>query len=146
MKPVFLLASAALLAAATAPAAAAKAHPVYDKAVLASMESVKCGTTENTGKSWKGELLGTESSKVQASDVLCQEYVLQSDRVVYRIRPKDQKHAVLLPVGDAVEFRIHKDKLYVRDAEREKKEREYTVVAMKPREQTEVAKSESGSH
>ena len=52
---------------------------------------------------------------------------------VFRIRPTDQKHPVLLPVGESVEFRIHKDKLYLRDPERDKKEREYIVLSMQPR-------------
>jgi len=39
----------------------------------------------------------------------------------------------LLPVGESVEFRIHKDKLYLRDPEGDKKEREYVVVSMQPR-------------
>lgn len=134
-----------IMAPMGAPVAAAKDRPVYDRAVLSSMESVKCGTSESAVKSWKGEILGTDSSKKEASDILCQEYVLQTDHVIYHIRPTDQKHPMLLPVGDAVEFRIHKDKLYVLDVEREKKERQYTVVAMEPRTQTEVAKSGTAS-
>jgi len=59
--------------------------------------------------------------------------VLQSDHVVYRIRPADQKHAVLLPVGDPVDFRIHKDRLYLMDPESDKKERQYIVLSMRPR-------------
>jgi hypothetical protein len=53
-------------------------------------------------------------------------------RIVYRVRPTDQKHPVLLPEGESVEFRIHKVKLYLRDPEGDKKEREYVVLSMPP--------------
>jgi hypothetical protein len=116
-----------------APAALPKDPPTYDKGLLLSMESSTCGTAEKGGKSVAGEVLGTDSSHRQTEEVLCQAYVLQSDRIIYRIRPTDQKHPVLLPVGESVEFRIRKDKLYVRDPEVDKKEREYIVLSMQPR-------------
>jgi hypothetical protein len=31
--------------------------------------------------------------------------------VIYRIRPRDDKHPVLLPVGEKAQFRIQKDKM-----------------------------------
>lgn len=133
MKAPFLLAGLALMVAAVCPTAPAKDHPVYDKAVLLSMQSAKCGSTEGDHKTLAGEILGTDSSKKQSEDVLCQEYVLQDAHVIYHIRPTDQKHPLLLPIGDSIQFRIHKDKFYLLDAELDKKERVYTVVAMEPR-------------
>jgi hypothetical protein len=65
--------------------------------------------------------------------VLCQEYILKSDRLIYRIRPKDDKHPALLPVGESAEFRIHRDKMLLRVPESDSKEREYIVVSMTPR-------------
>jgi hypothetical protein len=124
------LLTAVLLAA---PAAFPKDRPVYDKGVLLSMESSTCGTTQKDAKTLAGEILGTDSSHRQTEEVLCQEYVLQSDRTVYRIRPVDQKHPVLLPVGESVDFRIRKDKLYLFDPERDRKERQYIVLSMQPR-------------
>jgi hypothetical protein len=58
---------------------------------------------------------------------------LQADRVIYRIRPKDDKHPALLPIGETAEFRIQKDKLILRVPEANDKERDYTVVSMTPR-------------
>jgi len=116
-----------------APAALPKDQPTYDKGVLLSMESTTCGTAERDAKSVTGEILGTDSAHKQVQEMLCQEYVLQGARIVYRIRPTDQKHPVLLPVGESVDFRIHKDKLYLRDPEGDKKEREYIVLSMQPR-------------
>jgi hypothetical protein len=124
------------LALLSGPILFAKDQPSYDKAALLSMESSTCGMAEKAGKTVSGEILGTDASRKQTQEVLCQEYVLESDRIVYRIRPNDQKHPVLLPVGESVEFRIHKDKLYLRDPEGDKKEREYVVVSMQPRADT----------
>ena len=112
----------------------AKDVPTYDKGTLLSMDSSTCGTAENGGKSITGEILGTDSSHRKTQEVLCQEYVLQSDHITYRIRPKDDKHPVLLPVGQKIQFRLHKDKLYLRDPEGDQKEREYSVLSMQMRE------------
>lgn len=116
------------------PVIFAKDVPAYDKGTLLSMDSSTCGTAENGGKSITGEILGTDSSHKKTQEVLCQEYVLQSAHITYRIRPKDDKHPVLLPVGQAIQFRLHKDKLYLRDPEGDQKEREYTVLSMQMRE------------
>jgi hypothetical protein len=139
MKVVAALALLALPLLA-APAVPAKAPPTYEKGLLMSMESSTCGMAEKGGKSVTEELLGTDGSHKQTQEVLCQEYVLQSDRIVYRIRPNDQKHPTLLPVGESVEFRIHKDKLFLRDPEGDKKDREYMVLSMQTRPDTGEAK------
>jgi len=125
------LTTIALLACAAA--ASAKDRPAYEKGKLVSMESVSCGYAENSGKSVTGELLGTDSAKKQTKEVLCQEYVLEGQHIIYRIRPKDEKHPVLLPVGEDAEFRIQKDKLLLRVPEADDKEREYTVLSMTAR-------------
>lgn len=130
MKKTALIAIALLASAALA---SAKDRPAYEKGKLVSMESVSCGYAENSGKSVSGEILGTDSAKKQTKEVLCQEYVLEGQHIIYRIRPKDDKHPVLLPVGEAAEFRIQKDKLLLRVPEGDGKEREYTVLSMTPR-------------
>ena len=122
---VILLASTALFA---------KDPASYDKGILLSMQSTMCGTSENDGKTVAGEILGTDSSHKKTQVVLCQEYVLQADHTTYHIRPKDDKHPLLLPVGQAVQFRIHRDKMYLRDPEGDQKEHEYTVVSMEMRQ------------
>jgi len=113
---------------------AAKEHD-YQKGTLLRMDSTSCGMQEKGSKSVAGELLGTDAQSKKTQEVLCQEYVLQTDRVVYRIRPKDDKHPVLLPIGETAQFRIHKDKLILKVAEgSDDKEREYIVVSMTPRQ------------
>jgi hypothetical protein len=111
----------------------AKDPPTYDKGMLVGMDSSSCGMAEKGSKTVAGELLGTDGQHKMTQDVLCQEYVLQSDRIVYHIRPSDEKHPVLLPVGEAIEFRIHKDKLYLLNREGDNKEREYSVISMQVR-------------
>ena len=110
-----------------------KEPPPYEKAVLVQMDSSACGYSEKDGKTIAGEIFGTDGQHKNTKEVLCQEYILKSDRVIYRIRPKDDKHPVLLPVGESAEFRIHKDKMILRVPETENKEREYFVVSMTPR-------------
>jgi hypothetical protein len=138
-----LLVGVTLLATFTAlaPGISAKDAPSYDKGVLISMDSKACGAAQNTGKSLTDQIIGSDSEHKKVQEVLCQEYVLQGDRITYRIRPKNDKHPVLLPVGDAVEYRIYKDKMYVRNPEGDRKEREYAVVSMQPRTDVKVARS-----
>jgi hypothetical protein len=98
------------------------------------MDSSACGVQEKDGKTVAGEIFGTDGQHKKTEQVLCQEYILQSDHVIYRIRPKDDKHPVLLPIGETAQFRIHKDRLILRVPESDGKEREYFVVSMSPRE------------
>ena len=127
--PAFFLFSACL---AQDPAQA-KDKPAYEKGVLLQMDSTSCGYSEKDGKTLAGQIVGTDGLHKKTQEVLCQEYILQSDRVIYRIRPKDDKHPTLLPIGEAAQFRIHKDKLLLRVPESDDKEREYIVVSMTPR-------------
>ncbi len=119
----------------------AKDKPAYEKGVLLQMESSACGLAEKDGKTLAGEIFGTDGQHKNTQQVLCQEYTLQTERVTYRIRPKDDKHPALLPIGETAQFRIHKDKLVLRVIESGDKEREYIVVAMTPR--TDAAQNHS---
>ena len=124
-----------------APALLAKDPPSYDRGTLLSMDSTSCGYAEKDGKTITGEILGTDGAHKNRQEVLCQEYLLQSDRMIYRVRPRDSKHPVLLPVGESVDFRIHKDMLFLRDPEGDKKEREYIVVSIQPRQDVKEARN-----
>jgi hypothetical protein len=101
---------------------------------LLQMDSVECGADQKSGKSFAGEMLGTDAAHQKTHVLLCQEYLLQTDHVIYRIRPRDDKHPVLLPVGEKAQFHIDKDKLKLRVEDLDDKEREYTVVSMTPRD------------
>jgi len=133
-----------ILAFATTMSMQAKDAPVYEKGVLLQMDSSSCGSAEKDGKTIAGEIFGTDGQHKNTRIVMCQEYVLQAERVTYRIRPKDDKHPVLLPVGETAQFRIHKDKLVLRVPEADGKEREYFVLSMTPRSDVAVASKPSG--
>jgi len=113
---------------------AAKDHADYQKGTLLRMDSSACGMQEKGSKSVTGEILGTDAQNKKTQEVLCQEYVLQGEHVTYRIRPKDDKHPTLLPIGETALFRLHKDKLVLKVPESDSKEREYIVVSMTPRD------------
>ena len=133
----------AMLLLATSPLLA-KEKPAYRRGVLVQMDSSSCGFSEKGAKTLTGEILGTDDQHKKTQQLLCQEYVLQTERITYRIRPKDDKHPTLLPIGETAEFRIHKDKLVLRVPEADGKEREYLVLSMTPRE--DVAENRPGAH
>lgn len=124
---------AALLLAATAYAKEPKA---YQSGKLLQMDSVNCGVDEKDAKSFTGELVGTDSGHKKTQQLLCQEYLVQTDKMIYRIRPKDAKHPVLLPVGERAQFRLDKDKMILRVEDLDSKERDYIVVSMMPRSES----------
>ena len=132
------------LAAFLASGAVAKEHD-YQKGVLLRMDSTTCGFSEKDGKTLMGQIVGTDGQHKKAQETLCQEYVLQGDRLTYRIRPRDEKHPVLLPIGETAQFRIHKDKLVLRVPEADGKEREYQVISMVPREDVDKTQSARNS-
>ena len=124
-----------------ASVAYAKEPKPYDGGKLLQMESVACGVDENSGKSFAGEIIGTDGAHKKTHELLCQEYILQSNKVIYRIRPKDEKHPVLLPVGEQAQFRLEKDKMVLRVEDMDNKDREYVVVSMTPREDSSSEKA-----
>jgi hypothetical protein len=103
----------------------------YQSGTLSEMTSVECGYDENGGKGFVGTVLGTDAQHKKTREALCPEYVLRTDRVIYRIRPKEEKHPVLLPVGEKAQFRMKKDRMVLRVPEGDDKEREYTVVSVR---------------
>jgi hypothetical protein len=120
----------ALVPVLAATVAFGKDHS-YEKGKIVSMDSSTCGMAEKSSKTLAGEVLGTDADHKNTEQVLCQEYVLQGEHVLYHIRPLDQKHPSLLPVGEDAEFRIDKDKVMLRVPESsDEKERAYSVVSM----------------
>jgi hypothetical protein len=126
-----------------ASAAYAKDPKTYLTGKILQMDSVQCGMAEKDAKSFAGEMLGTDSGSKKTRELLCQEYVLQAERVIYRIRPRDEKHPVLLPVGEQAQFRLQKDKMLLRVEDLDSKEREYIVVSMTPRSDSSTADATS---
>lgn len=119
------LALAVLLLASLAQAQEPKK---YHTGQLLQMESLQCTVFENS-------LSGADD----ADKTLCQEYVLEGGNVLFHLRAKSAKHPVLLPVGKNVDYRIEEDRFYLHLAAADKKEHEYLVVSMEPRDQPEAA-------
>jgi hypothetical protein len=122
-----------ILTAILCSLAYAKEPKAYQTGKLLQMDSVACGVDEKDAKSVAGEMLGSDSGHKKTHELLCQEYVLETDRVIYRIRPRDEKHPVLLPIGESAQFRLAKDKMLLRVQGLDGRENVYLVVSMTPR-------------
>ena len=105
----------------------AKEPKAYQTGKLLQMDSVPCDLVEGNASA---EMLGTDSGNKNTHEPLCQVYLLQAEHVIYRIRPRDEKHAALLPIGGQAQFRIQKDKLLLRIEDLDGKEHEYIVVSI----------------
>lgn len=112
-------------ALACAGAAFAKEPKAYQNGKIVEMVSVQCGAAETYGQSSAGEMFGKKTQ-----EPLCREYLLQAEHVIYRIRPRDEKHAMPLPIGQKARFRIQKDKLLLRIEDLDDKEHDYIVISM----------------
>ena len=86
-------------------------------------------------------MVGTDNSHSKTRKTFCQEYVLETDHVVYHIRPREEKHPALLPVGEKAQFRMKKDFMVLKVPEGDDKEREYDVVTMLPVQASDSAAS-----
>lgn len=109
----------------------AKDAPSYQSGTLKEMASVDCGYEQKSAKGFVGELIGTDDSHSKTRKTFCQEYVLETNQVVYHIRPK-QEHPALLPVGEKAMFRMKKNYMVLKVPEGDNKEREYDVVSATP--------------
>jgi hypothetical protein len=102
------------------------------RATLQSMEAVPCGAKEK-GITGLGTLWASAGiTHVNSDEKMCPQYTVLSDQMEYDIRPADMKHAVILPVGKEIEFKIKKDRMYLKVPDTHDKMRTYEVVSMKP--------------
>jgi hypothetical protein len=104
-----------------AAAAYAKQPKAYQDGKLLQMDSVACGMDTKDAK------------KDKTHELLCPEYVVQTEQVLYRIRPKDDKHSTLLAIGQNAQFRLQQNKMLLRVEGADGKEREYVIMSIKPR-------------
>ena len=111
MKAILLLLIAVPLASGQAQAK----NREYQLATILSMNSVPCGTQARRHKK-------TES-------LLCHEYILRSGNIDYHIQQRQGQKAELLPLGMQAEFRIEKDRMFLRVPAGEGKERQFLVVS-----------------
>ena len=117
----------------------ARDHQAPQSGTILKMDSVQCGTDQKSAKSFAGEIIGTDNAHQKMHTLLCQEYLLQTDRIIYRIRPKDDKHPILLPVGERAQFHVEKNFVKLSVEGIDNKVREFVVVSMMPRTDAQTA-------
>ncbi|MGD0213029.1 MAG: hypothetical protein ABSB87_07340 [Terriglobales bacterium] len=132
MKVKNSLIAALLLVLAVPSIAVARDKKIGQRGMLESMQSVPCGAKERGVNGLGSVFASVGVAHVNSHEQLCPQYLLRTDAMDYHIRPLDLKHPVVLPVGHEAEFRVKKDRLYLRMADGEKKELEYQVVSQQP--------------
>ena len=121
-----------LILVAAVPLSGGTKKKQAERAMLEKMEAVPCGAKEK-GLTGLGTLWGSAGiTHVNSDEKLCPQYMVITDEMEYHIRPTDTKHPVVLPVGQEIEFKIKKDRMYLKVPDGDHKTRTYQVVAMKP--------------
>jgi hypothetical protein len=111
---------------------AAKKKKQAERGMLERMEAVPCGARER-GITGLGSVFASAGvERVNSDEKLCPQYLLRTDEMEYHIRPTDGKHPVVLPIGKEGEFKIKKDRMFLKVPDGDRKTRTYQVVAMKP--------------
>jgi hypothetical protein len=127
-----VLVAAVVLALALPSVVEGKHKKQAPRGMLESMQSVPCGVKER-GLTGLGSIFGSVGvTHVNSNEKLCPQYLLRTDEMDYHIRPLDMKHAVLLPVGHEAEFKIKKDRMFLKVPDEDKKARAYQVVSVEP--------------
>lgn len=108
----------------------AKEVPRNHRGVLLRMESVPCGTEESNA--FSNAVFGTPTAGDTREERFCAEYILRSEGLFYRIRQKARRHPTLLPIGQAAQFRIEKDRVLLRVEDFDRKVHEFIVMAIVP--------------
>jgi len=142
MKVISAVAIAVLLAGTFPATASAKKKKVAPRGMLESMQSVPCGAKQR-GLAGLGSLWASVGlTHVNSDEKLCPQYLVRTDDMDYEIRPKNTKHAAILPVGQEVQLKLKKDHMDVKVADGGKTTT-YIVVAMRPVGQDDNAQSSS---
>jgi hypothetical protein len=127
-----VLVAAVVLVLALPSVLEAKHKKQAPRGMLESMQSVPCGVKER-GLAGLGSIFGSVGvTHVNSNEKLCQQYLLRTDQLDYHIRPLDTKHAVLLPIGHEAEFKVKKDRMFLKVPDEDKKARAYQVVSVEP--------------
>ena len=114
--------------------ASAKKKKGTEKGMIEKMEAVPCGAKQR-GLAGLGSFWGSVGvTDVHSHELLCPQYLLRTDEMDYQIRPKDLKHAKLLPVGTEGEFKLKKNEILLAMPEGtgDHSMHAYQVVAMTP--------------
>ena len=142
MKVISAVTVALALACSFPVTASAKKKKVAPRGMLESMQSVPCGAKQR-GLAGIGSVYASIGvTHVNSDEKLCPQYLLRTDDMDYEIRPKDLKHAAILPVGQEVQMKIKKNHMDLKLADGGKT-MTYIVVAIHPLNQDNSAQSSS---
>lgn len=125
-----LLSALVLIVAIPLGAADKKKQP--DRGMLEKMEAVPCGAKER-GLTGLGSVFASVGVQhVNSDEKLCPQYLFRTDEMEYEIRPLDKKHPAVLAVGHEGEFKVKKDRMFIKVPDGDGKRRAYLVVAARP--------------
>jgi hypothetical protein len=122
-----------LVFASTLPSVAGGKKNGLERGMLEKMEAVPCGANQK-GITGLGTLWASAGiTKTTSNEKLCPQYLLRTDDMDYEIRPKDLKHATILPVGREGEFKIKNNEMLLNFPDgQDRKMRTYQVVGITP--------------
>ena len=100
--------------------------------LLASFAWAQEPNPYQTGKLLQIEPVPCHASQ-KAQEPRCPLYLLESDSVVFHLRPKNAKHTPILPLGERAQFRIANGHILLHMDGIDSQEHEYIVVSMSPR-------------
>lgn len=130
MKAVITVAALALAIAAPSITEGKDKKKPSPRGMIESMQSIPCGVNQR-GLAGLGSVFGSVGvTHVNSNEKLCPQYLFRTDDMDYHIRPADTKHDVILPIGHEAEFKIKKDRLFLKVPDGDRKVRAYQVVAM----------------
>ena len=130
VKTPIILAMALVVAVPISLGAKKKNQP--DRGMLEKMDAVPCGAKQK-GLAGLGSFWASVGiTDVHSTEKLCPQYLIRTDDADYRVRPKDMKHPVILPVGQEVVFKLKKDHMMIKVPEGDQKMRSYEVVGIEP--------------
>lgn len=132
MKKAFLIV-AVIVSIGSVSLSLAKSRHQNHIGQLLRMETVRCGPDDVGALSkaiFGGPVPGPEER-------LCPEYILQSDGLYYRIRPRDHKHPALLPLGEQAQFHFQKDRMLLQIEDFDDQTYEFSVLAIIPENHSE---------
>ena len=141
MKRKAILIATTCLSLALPVFAGGKKHA--QRAMIEKMEAVPCGAKERGVTGIGSVFASIGATHVDSDEKLCPQYTVLTDEMQYDIRPTDLKHAVILPVGKEIEFKIKKNRMYLKVPDAHEKMQTYEVVAMKPTSSDASAKAAS---
>src|ERR1700693_5250274 len=95
---------------------------VKPRGMLEKMEAVPCGAKQR-GLTGLGSIWASAGvTHVNSDEKLCPQYLLRTDDMDYQIRPTDSEAPAVVPTGKEAEFKVKKDRMFLRMVDDKKAE------------------------